>query len=190
VLEALVPSRKERVKVSQERRWATGAKGEEILAERLARRCPSALILHDRRPRGRRFNIDHIAFVPNGVYVIDAKRYKGRVRVSKPLFGKESLRVGGRDVTNLLDGLDTQVQGVQAALQGLAADVPVHGCLCFVEPRSGPDNSLPLFGVLEARGHIICTPRKLAKRLNRAAPMGMEGMRALRDSLAQRLPPA
>lgn len=54
--------------------WAVGAAGEEELAASLARRCPQAIVLHDRRmPRGRA-NIDHIAVAPSGVWVIDAKR--------------------------------------------------------------------------------------------------------------------
>jgi nuclease-like protein len=35
-----------------------------------------------------RANIDHIAIAPSGVWVIDSKRYKGRVSVSRPLLGK------------------------------------------------------------------------------------------------------
>src|SRR6185295_94323 len=54
-----------------EQAWARGAAGEEELAASLARRCPEAIVLHDRRMPVSRANIDHLAIVPSGVYVID-----------------------------------------------------------------------------------------------------------------------
>jgi hypothetical protein len=38
------------------------------------------LVLHDRAIPGTRSNIDHIAVVPSGVWVIDTKQYRGRVQ--------------------------------------------------------------------------------------------------------------
>ncbi len=54
---------------------------------------------------GSRANIDHLAVAPSGVYVIDAKRYKGKIEVRRPLFGKSKLLIASRDKTKLLDGL-------------------------------------------------------------------------------------
>ena len=81
-----------------ESRWAHGAGGEELVAQELAKRCPEVAVLHDRRIPGSRANIDHIAVAPTGVWVIDTKRYKGKVQVAKPLFGKPTLKVNGRDL--------------------------------------------------------------------------------------------
>jgi len=53
-------------------------------------------------------NIDHLAITATGVFVIDAKNIKGKVRVAKPLFGAAKLRITGRDRTKLIDGLDRQ----------------------------------------------------------------------------------
>lgn len=64
--------------------WNTGADGEETLAAHLAKRCPEAIVLHDRRIPGGRANIDHLATAPSGVYVIDAKRYRGKIEVRRP----------------------------------------------------------------------------------------------------------
>ena len=78
---------------------ATGARGEEMLADSLVRRCPDVLLLHDRQLPGSRANIDHIAIAASGVYVIDAKRYKGKIEVQTPLFGTPKLKIAGRDRT-------------------------------------------------------------------------------------------
>lgn len=70
-----------------EQAWATGAGGEERVAEVLAKHLDGrAVVLHDRRLPRSRANIDHIAVAPSGVWVIDAKRYKGKVAVAKPPF--------------------------------------------------------------------------------------------------------
>ena len=57
------------------RAWAVGARGEEKLAEAL----DGFSVLHDRRVPGTRGNIDHIVVAPAGVFVVDAKRYEGRI---------------------------------------------------------------------------------------------------------------
>jgi len=59
--------------------WDTGALGEERLGARLTELSNEHLrVLHDRRIPGTKANIDHLAVTPTGVYVIDAKRHRGR----------------------------------------------------------------------------------------------------------------
>jgi hypothetical protein len=50
------------------------------------------------------------------VYVIDTKRYRGKIEVLKPLFGKPKLKIAGRDQTKLVDGLANQVAVVPRRL--------------------------------------------------------------------------
>lgn len=76
------------------------------------------LVLHDRRIPGSSANIDHIAVAPSGVWVVDSKRYEGKVAVSKPLFGNAKLTIAGRDKTKLVDGLAKQVGLVAKRLNG------------------------------------------------------------------------
>jgi hypothetical protein len=45
-------------------------------------------VLHDRRIPGSRANIDHIAIAATGVWVIDSKRYKRKLQIATPPFGK------------------------------------------------------------------------------------------------------
>jgi hypothetical protein len=168
-----------------ERAWARGAGGEEAVAASLAERCKDTVVLlHDRRVPGSRANIDHIAVAPSGVWVIDSKRYKGKVAVSRPLFGKPKLMIAGRDKTKLADGLATQVALVQAALQETAADVPVHGAMCFI------DADLPLVGTLKLNGFALLYRKALARRLNANGPLGRETAQSIATQLAERFPPA
>ena len=171
------------------RAWEQGAEGEELLARNLEQLCPGVQLLHDRRIPRSVANIDHIALAPSGVYVIDAKRYRGRIHLERSLFTAPKLRIAGRDRTTLLRGLDKQVATVRAALEPLAPDVPVHGCLCFLAPLGG-EVGLPLIRTLRVDGLVLLRARRLAKRLNRPGPLTDERARALRNELCAKLPPA
>ena len=148
-------------------------------------------MLHDRRMPHSRANIDHIAVAASGVYVIDAKRYRGKIKVLKPLFGAQKLRIAGRDRTKLVDGLGNQVAVVKAALVDVAPDAPVRGCLCFVAPEGFmADSGLPVLRTLKINGYPLFYPRRLAKRLNSRGSLSREHARRLHARLAERLPPA
>ncbi|MHB8531752.1 MAG: nuclease-related domain-containing protein [Solirubrobacteraceae bacterium] len=171
--------------------WATGAEGEEMLARTLERRAPGALLLHDRRLPRSAANIDHIAFAPSGVYVIDAKRYRGGIEVRRSLFGPPQLHVAGRDRSSLIAGLQRQVDVVRAGIAALTDGVPVHGCLCFLPP-AGPftDIGLPMIRTLRINGFALYYPARLARQLRSDGPLTGERARLLRDELAALLPPA
>lgn len=136
-------------------------------------------------------NIDHIAIAPTGVYVIDCKRYKGKIQVARPLFGRASLKINGRNRTRLLEGLGRHVADVNAAVADLADDVPVHGCLCFVAPAGLlSDIGLPILRTLKIDGYALYYPRRLAKRMHKRGPLTPERASFLHAELARRLPPA
>jgi hypothetical protein len=118
------------------------------------------------------------------VFVIDAKNHKGKVEIARPLFGKPKLLVGRRDHTKLLDGLDRQVQSVRDTLGEERSETAVRGVLCF------PNGDFPLFGTLEMRGHLLLSPKSLAKRLNAAGSLSTESIEALTCKLAVELPRA
>lgn len=185
------PSARERRLIAEERAWATGARGEQKLADALSRHCPDVPLLHDRRIPRSRANIDHLAFAASGVYVIDTKRYKGKIAVDKPLWGTPRLRIGGRDRTSLIGSLERQVAVVEAILEELGENVPVHGCLCFVAPQGLlGDVELPLWRTLRIKGIPLYYARRLARQLRSEGPVTSAHARALQALLASRLPPA
>ncbi|MFI8593814.1 nuclease-related domain-containing protein [Microbacterium sp. NPDC078428] len=154
------------------RAWERGAIGEELLAERLKDLSADMRVLHDRRVPGSRANIDHIVVSPAGVWVIDAKRYKGKrpeLRVEGGILRPrvESLRVGGRDQTKLVDGVVSQVERVAGAVAD--PDVVVRGVLCFLEA------DWPLFGGdFTVRDIEVVWPRLLTKRISAATPAAID----------------
>ena len=101
-----------------------------------------------------------------GVYVIDAKKYRGRphLKVDGGLFRPrvERLLVGSRDCTKLVDGVLKQVDVVRGLLD---IDVPVHGVLCFVEA------DWPLLGgTFTTRGVQALWPRSSTPSSRQKAP--------------------
>ena len=171
--------------------WAVGARGEELLARRLDTLVDEGVrLLHDRCIPRTTANIDHIAIAPSGVFVIDAKRYKGRpyLRVEGGLFRArtEKLIVGTRDCTRLVEGARKQMDLVSAALaRSGAGDVPVHGMLCFVEA------AWPLFGgSFTISGVDVLRPKRAAETLTRSGPLGDEQTENLARTLAASFPSA
>lgn len=176
---------------ASERAWATGAAGEEALAASLARRCPDAIVLNDRRIPGSRANIDHIAVVPSGVYVIDAKRYKGKIEVRRPFFGEPRLFIRGRDKTKLVEGLERQQEAVRAVLSPVAPGAPVHACFCFINPQGHSGGTdLPLLRTLRIKDYPLLYHRRLVKLLRQEGELGAEQRRLVAEALAERFPPA
>jgi hypothetical protein len=150
--------------------WQRGAVGEERLAGWLKEVPDDLRVLHDRRIPGTRANIDHIVVSPSGVWVIDAKRYKGQ-RPSLHVEGGilrprvETMRVAGRDKSKLVSGVQTQITLVSAALPD--TNVDVRGALCFVEA------DWPLVGgSFEVNGIHVLWPKLLVKRLTEASAAG------------------
>jgi DNA-directed RNA polymerase subunit RPC12/RpoP len=142
--------------------WAKGALGEERLGARLDSLVSAPVaVLHDRRIPGTKANIDHIVITPAGIWVIDAKRYKGRpeLKIEGGILRPrtEKVLVGRRDCTKLVDGVLKQVDLVREVVD----DLPVTGALCFVEA------DWPLIGgAFATRGVHVLWPKRLAKFLS------------------------
>ena len=159
---------------------------ERLVAESLAKRCNGRVVLlHDRRVPGSRANVDHIAVTPSGVWVIDAKRHKGKVEVTAPLFGRPKLRIKGRDCSVLVTGVANQVELVSAALAA-APGVSVQGCMCFVEAEL----PLPLLGRPRIGGVVLHHRRSLARALNKNGPLSDRTIAELTEELLERFPSA
>ncbi len=165
--------------------WVRGAVGEEHVGAFLEKHLePGTALLNDRSIPRSRANIDHIAIAPSGVWVVDSKRYKGKVAVSNPLFGQSKLTIAGRDRSKLVDGLRKQVQLVAAAIGEIAPGATVHGALCFI------DADLPVLGQGTFKGYALLYPKPLARRINAGGPLGSDDVRAIATVLARRFPSA
>ena len=172
--------------------WATGAQGEERLGRQLDGLVGVGVhVLHDRRIPPTKANIDHIVVCASGVYVIDAKKYQGQ-RPSLRIDGgwirarTETLIVGSRNGTKLVDGVHKQVTRVRAVLDAnnLSA-VPVGGMLCFVEadwPLMGGDFMIAGLNVL--------WPKKVASHIVKSGAVDVDTAERVYQALASSFPPA
>lgn len=169
--------------------WAQGARGERALGSFLdPLREEGMAVLHDRRIPGSRANIDHLVVAPAGVFVIDAKNYKGRVerRDCGGWFSTDyRLYVGGRDKTTLIAGMAKQANAVRAALAPDLAQVLLTQAICFV----AADWSLLAQPLRFGEVHVLW-PRALAKLLRAKGPGGREEIAEIERRLALALPAA
>lgn len=174
--------------------WSVGARGEQIIGERLNRlREVGIAVLHDRRIPGSRANIDHLVISRAGVFVVDTKNYSGRVerRDIGGLFKKDvRLFVGGRDRTKLVTGMEKQVLAVRDALareEGEFDLVPVTPVILFMA-----DDNWPLLSVRPLRfGNVyVLWGRALRKLIRAEGPVEALRISELERRLAAALPPA
>jgi hypothetical protein len=173
------------------RTWAKGSGGEARLAAFVARELGDAVIpLHDRLIPGTRGNIDHLFIASCGVWVVDAKAYKGKVeqRDVGPIWRRETeVYVGGRNRTGLTASVLRQVVAVKAALKGdpLLERTDVYASLCFVESDWG------LFDFPFMVGRVWVTyPGALKKRLLKSGSLSRQTMERLARRLDMSLPRA
>jgi hypothetical protein len=171
--------------------WEKGAVGEEQLAASMNTLVEDGTIaaLHDRRIPRSTANIDHLVVAASGIWVIDAKRYKGRI--SKDVRGgffssRAVVTVNGRDRTKLVEGVEKQIGVVQSALTESGIDaVPVHGALCFVDGDWGLR-----FRPFTVDGVLITWPKALRDHLRASGALDADQRGQLIDALAVALPPA
>jgi hypothetical protein len=167
--------------------WRKGSDGERRLAEGLAKRVGDrAVLLHDRKVPKSRGNIDQIAVAASGVWVIDAKTYKGKLErraVGGFFNAQQRLYVGGRDRTKLVDGLGWQVDALHKALGDEV--VPIHAVLCFI------DAEWSFFAKPFQMGGVWVTwGRKLAEMIAEPGELSEEDVLRVAKRLAEALPPA
>jgi hypothetical protein len=165
--------------------WDRGGRGEERVGQYLSLAVGmDGLVLHDRKIPGSPANIDHIAIVPSGVWVIDTKQYRGRVQqrdlggwfVSRP-----ALFVNGHNRTSLIGGVLRQLDKVQTAV-GAAA--PLHATLCFADAEWG------LLGrPFTIEGVSVTWAKRLAGWLAESGPLEHDDIRHLATRLAAAFPP-
>jgi hypothetical protein len=183
----------------REQHWEGGATGEELTATAIERWCPNAVVLHDRRVPDSQANIDHVVLVPSGVWVIDSKRPKGRIKVEDAKDGTQKLLINGENRTSLVHKLTNQVNIVKVAMAELDPTVPVYGAFCFHLQADSKlellnpffeDNGLPLLKTLTINGYPLWYGRQMARKLNSAGTLSVKRAEELGAVLAERFPAA
>jgi hypothetical protein len=166
--------------------WERGAVGEQKLAEALAG-LADVIALHDRKVPGTRGNIDHLVVGPGGLFVVDAKHYKGRIDVRDKggLFRTDDrLYVGGRDCSHLADNMGWQVKAVETLLASAECTVPITPVLCFI------DVDWPLvFAPKSFRGVRLERPRSLRNLIAATPALDSAAIEKLARILATGFPP-
>ncbi|NNN14061.1 MAG: NERD domain-containing protein, partial [Acidimicrobiaceae bacterium] len=172
--------------------WAQGAVGEEVLGRQLSDDFSGKyIVLHDRRIKGTRANIDHMVLASSGIWIIDAKRYTGVVERRRARDGskKQHLFIDGRDRHKLVDGMAFQLDRVKKVTEDFA-DLPLFGVLCFVETSWWSQLPLELEGVLMTRykwlkpriesGSILEDQQllKIGQRINDSFPPAARGSKS------------
>lgn len=169
--------------------WDYGANGERALGTMLdPLRDEGLAVLHDRRIPRSKANIDHLVVAPWGVFVVDAKNYKGRVEKRDRggfLSTDYRLYVGGRDKTALVAGMTKQAQAVRAALDDKDASVRICKTICFV------DADWSLFArPIEMEGVHVLWPRALGKLIRTEGSLSRDEIARIERKLALALPAA
>ncbi len=169
--------------------WGRGAVGEERVGDWLDDAVRGhGTVLHDRAVPHGRANIDHLAIVASGIWVIDTKHFRGRLE-RRDLRGwfvpRPRLFVAGRDQSRLVTSARRQQAQVAEAL---VAEVPAGGpvvrvALCFTGAQVG------LFArPFTLEGVLVTWPRAFAATLARSGPVGLAERQALAGRLARTFP--
>ena len=135
-----------RIRKENREKGIIGEHGVADTLETLARKY-GFVVLHDLSIKGSSANIDHILVTEKVVYVIDAKNYRGIVKIGPSKEGKKVLRVGGYDRTNLAEKLKTYSEKVQESLEAAGIDVKVIPLLAFYKATFHKDSPASINGV-------------------------------------------
>lgn len=171
------------------RKWVQRAEGERRARSRLRLiESEGVIVLNDRRLPGSRDNITMIAVSSAGVFVVDAKHYKGLVhtRRSGPIttLGPQELHVGRRDCTPCVKQVALQMDAVRGILSQAewSDEVPVQAMLCLTRAAWGFASPLQIDDVW------VGWPRLAAGRVQTPGVMDSPAVREVSSILAEHLP--
>jgi hypothetical protein len=169
------------------RAWDQGGRGEEWVGRQLDKAVGlDGVVLHDRSIPGSSGNIDHIAIVPSGVWIIDTKNYTGRVEerdLGRWFVSRPALFVNGRDRSSLVGGVLRQVDRVEPTVRAVDADVPMFAVLCFAAAEWGY-----LGRPFTIDDVYITWANKLSSSLVARGPLSVDAIRTLATRIAATFP--
>lgn len=165
----------------------TGRPGVAVAAILDDARVKGVLALHHRLVPGHRSRVEHLTVGASGIHIIDVKHFKNAsIEVRRSDDGAAELVVGGRVMTAAVDATARRVAAVRSLLTTVGlGDIPVSGAVCFV------DGLLPLGAAdVEVKGIRVLRPSGLTAMVAVPGEFGPLDRLALRDFLAEQLPPA
>ena len=146
------------------------------------------IMLNDRRIPGSKSSIKLIAVAPAGVFVIDARSYKGLVHTKRlgPMsdLGPDELHVGRKNCTSSVAEVARQVEAVRSALstKSWTTEVPVHAMLCLTRAEWGFASALQISDVW------VGWPKLLAGRVRTPVVMDSPTVQEVSLMIADHLP--
>ena len=116
------------------RNWRKGAAGEYLMDQLLHEKLTDGeVILTDRQVPNAASNIDHIVVASSGVWIIDSKKWQGKIEYKslKATSGDWRLFVNGDDRTDEVD----KIYGVVIPVAQVITDrsIPINAALCFID---------------------------------------------------------
>ena len=173
-------------------RWSKGATGEYLMGVSLEHRLTGgARVLTDRQVPGTKSNIDHLVIASSGVWIIDSKKWKGKIEYKADSLTSIDARlfVGGKDRTSKVESIYGLVIPVAQVIEDRT--VPIHPALVFIE-GDWTAASLPRFLVGKPYVHegvYISPPKVLIKLINEPGSLDGESINILADRLDDALRP-
>ncbi len=171
------------------RKWVQRSEGDRRTWARLrVMEGKGVIVLDDRRVPGLEANIKRIAVSSAGVFVIDAKHFKGRVHTKRsgPIsnLGPDELHVGRRDCTPYVKVLVRQVEAVRASLSDMVGGslVPIQAVLCLTGAEWG------FASPFDVQDVCVGWPQAIAGLVQSPGIMDSPTVREVSTLIAQRLP--
>lgn len=173
-------------------KWTKGAAGEYLMDLSLHKHVnDGAVILTDRQLPGTKSNIDHIVIAPSGVWIIDAKTWRGKIEYkSTSFFGMEKrLFVGGKDRTSAVEAIFNLVIPVAQVIGDKS--IPIKPALVFID-GDWSDASTARIATSKPYQHLtvwISWPKAIWKKINEPGPLDAESITYIGALLSANLRP-
>lgn len=173
-------------------KWTKGAAGEYLMDLSLHKHVnEGAVILTDRQVPGTKSNIDHIVVAPSGVWIIDAKVWRGKIEYkSTSIFGLDSrLFVGGKDRTSAVEAIFNLVIPVAQVIGDKS--VPINPALVFID-GDWSNASTARIATSRPYQHLtvwISWPKAIWKKINEPGPLDADTVKRIGDHLDAKLRP-
>lgn len=176
--------------------WSKGAHGEFQMDRRLHQELkPGAIILTDRQLPNSNANIDHVVIAPSGLWIIDTKKWSGKIEYRGKRFDDPDMRliVGGQDRTLKVEALYNQVIPVAQLIDDLdpGRSIDIHPAIVFV--RGNWSTKLTLLDMISRPVHhdgvLIASPKMLTRKINENGPLQPELIKRLAERLESTLIP-